>query len=445
MSIRNNDIYNIFYDLLSSIVDDLRRDFIETQQDQLISLRREVFHKFYAVENIKRDSEKVPVGFVDAGFKPYQLDVSIIIPIQISGIVRDENGKLHKIKNLLDKPVNDFLMLYSSRKRRENKYIFTIKIKSFYDNSLLFNKREDAEEASREINKLLLDISGSTIFESPKSFVRLTKYIEGLLELAYALKLLLLLEENGSIVPRYIVLDGTLIKWFSIPRSPRGVDGLDILSIILGISVDEIKKYLFRIVGLSKTSKFTNIIRSHSLFHAKKPDIINGRGLYSLVDLEGIGEAAKILEEYWGRGGSKDFVRETIHIFNRIVYSNYGVYVSRFPITPDYKNVFILDIYLDQPIIDLGKEKVVVNKDKASNVNPYISYIVNTMMHYRTRAIGEPPFGYMEIDNDVRFREDRRKFFEQAFRRILRSRGDLSSRILEQVFSPTTRMRYGYR
>lgn len=441
MSIRINDIY----DLLSSIVDDLRRDFIETQQDQLISLRREVFHKFYAVENINRDSDKIPVAFVDAGFKPYQLDVSIIIPIQISGIIRDENGKLHKIKNLLDKPVNDFLILYSSRKRKDNRYIFTIKIKSLYDNSLLFNKREDAEEVSKEINKLLLNISGSTLFENPKSFIKLTKYVEGLLELAYALKLLLMLEENGSIVPAYIVLDGTLIKWFSIPRRPKGVDGLDILSIILGIDADEIKKYLFRIVGLSKTSKFTNIIRSQSLFYTKKPSTINGRGLYSLVDLEGINNAAKILEEYWKRGGNKDFVRETIRIFNRIVYSNHEVYVARFPLTPDYRNVFILDIYLDKPIIDLGKGEVVLNKDKASSVNPYISYIVNTMMQYRTRIIGEPPYGYMEIDNIVRLREDTRKFFEQALIRVLRSQDDLASRILEQVFSPTTRMRYGYR
>ncbi len=441
MALRIEDIYEV----LASLVDDLRRDFIETQQDPLITLRREVFHNYYAVENISKYADKIPIAFVDAGFKPYQLDVSIIIPIQIGAVIRDENGELHRVKKLLDKPIHDFLLLYSGRRRSGDKYVFTIKIKSFHDNSLLFNTRQEAEEATKRINTLLSSVGKLDVFKGPKFFVKLTKYIEGLLELAYALKLLMMLEERGDIIPSYVVLDGTLIKWFSIRKSPTGIDGLDILSAILGMEVDEIKKYLFRIVGLSKTSKFTNIIRSQSLFHTKKPRDLSGRGLYSLIDLEGIHEASRILEDRLKGKAIKKFVEETINIFNRIVYNKYGVYVARFPLTTDFRNVFMLDIYLDQPIMSIKDEKIIVNENRASSVNPYVSYIVNTMLQYRTRIIGEPPFGYMEVDNIVRLRDDTRKFIEQALIRVLRTQDDLTSRILEQVFSPTTRMRYGYR
>lgn len=441
MALRIEDIYEV----LASLVDDLRHDFIETQQNSLITLRRNVFHYYYAVESISRYADKIPVAFVDAGFKPYQLDVSIIIPIQIGAVIRDEDGKLHRVKKLLDKPVHDFLLLYSGRRRSGDKYSFTIKIKTFHDNSLLFDTRQEAEEATKRINALLSSVGRLNDSKGPKFFAKLTKYIEGLLELAYALKLLMMLEERGSIVPSYAVLDGTLIKWFGIRRRPTSIDGLDILSAILDMEADEIKKYLFRIVGLSKTSKFTNIIRSQSLFHAKKPRHLSGRGLYSLIDLKGIHEAGRILEDRLKEEAIKKFVEEIIKIFNRIVYNNYGVYVARFPLTTDYRNVFMLDIYLDQPVMNIKDEKIIINNNIISSINSYVSYIVNTMLQYRTRIISEPPFGYMEVDNIVRLRDDTRKFIEQALIRVLRTQDDLTSRILEQVFSSTTRMRYGYR
>ncbi len=439
MGIGIEDIYNV----LRSLVEDLKRDFIEVQKDPLISTRREVFYKYYKVENIEGTRGRGRIAFVDAGFKPYQLDVSIIIPLQIGGLVRDEDGKLHKIREILDKPIYDFILLYSNRRNIGGQYVFTVKIKPFHENTLLFETRRDAEDATNRINKLLKDIEGLDRSRQPQFFVKLTKYIEGLLELSYSIKLLRTLEENIGLSPEYVVLDGTLIKWFSIGRTKLGFDGLDILSAILDMDPKEIRGYLFKIIGLSKTTKFTNIIRSQGLFHVKKPRIINGRGFYSLVDLEGVDEIPDLLGGYMEN--NKKFVSETIKILNRIVYSRHNIYVARFPLTTDHRNIFMLDIHLEKPVISLQRDKIVIDKEYASSINPYITYIVNTMLYHRTRITGEPPYGYMEIDHIVRMRDETRRFIEESLVRVLRSSDDLTSKILEQVFSPTTRMRYGYR
>ena len=447
MFLSRDDIIRV----LDTLVEDLRQDFIETQKDDYITLRREVYNNYYSVNPFVTNTAPQPVAFVDGGFKPYQLDVSIIIPLQIGAYIRvNDDRRLRTVKEILDIPVTDNLLLYSSRRRKGNKYVFKVRIKSFQKTSLLFDKDNPDDDASRKINELLSEFNGLNESRSPRFFVKLTKYIEGLLELAYTIKLLMKIE-NESLLEQplsYAVLDGTLIKWFSIKtqRRLREIDGLDILAAILNTEPEKIQKYLYRVVGLAKTTKFTNIIRSQMLFLSKTGFEKPVPGAYTVVNTEALNAICDKLNSFLDKYAAIDFILETLNLFNRIVYNLHKIYVARFPITTDYKNIFMLDIHIDKPIIWLNeKNKVEINIDQARNVNPYISYIVNTLYYHRTPVPGEPPYGYMEVDGLVRLTESIRSLFENALISVLRRYDDLTSRILEQVFSPTTRMRYGYR
>ncbi|OYT39354.1 MAG: hypothetical protein B6U89_04255 [Desulfurococcales archaeon ex4484_58] len=434
---------NYFYEVLNELIEDLNRDFIETQQDELISYRREAFNKYYDVEEIKPVTNGLKYGFIDAGFIVYEFDVSIILPMRISAVIRDSKGELHRINDYLGRTVYDALLLYSARKTIGDRYSFKIRIEPFHDHGLLFDRREEARKVSNEINHLLDEVGNLTKTRSPSFFKKMTRYIEGLLELAYALKLCMELEDRGEDLD-YVVLDGTLIKWFSVRKLPVRIDGLDILSIILSVDKRSLIKYLYRVIGLSKTSKFTNIVRSHSLFNAKKPCGVCGNGLYTRVDINGLRELEKLFNKLLSERALESFIEDTIHLFNRIVFHRHGVWVSRFPLTPDNYTVFMLDIYMDKPILVKEQSLVSYDRNNASLVNSRLDEIVNTLLAYRTRSIGEPPYGYMEVDKDVRLGRNIKRSFEIALLTILREREDYVSRILEQVFSSTTRMRYGY-
>ncbi|RLG81888.1 MAG: hypothetical protein DRO40_09005 [Thermoprotei archaeon] len=447
MFLSRDDIIRV----LGTLIEDLRSDFIETQRDEYIMLRREIYNNYYKVSPFSINNAPQTIAFVDGGFKPYQLDVSIIIPLQIGAYIRvNDDRRLKTVKEVLDIPVTDNLLLYSSRRRRGSKYVFKIRIKSFQKTGLLFDKDNPDDEVSNKINTFLLEFSGLSESRSPKFFVKLTKYIEGLLELAYTIKLLMKTEEESLLDQplSYAVLDGTLIKWFSIKtqKKLKGIDGLDILSAILNTEPEKIKKYLYRVVGLAKTTKFTNIIRGQILFLSKTSSMKHSRGAYTMVNTEALNAICDKLNNFLDKYPATDFVLETLHLLNRIVYNLHNIYVARFPITTDYNNIFMIDIHLDKPIIWMNKKnKVEVNISQARNVNPYLSYIVNTLYYHRTSVPGEPPYGYMEVDGLVRLSESIRSLFENTLISVLRRYDDLTSRILIQVFSPTTRMRYGYR
>ncbi len=451
MSLRGFNIEKV----LESLVDDLRRDFIESHRDEYIAFRRRVYSEYYGVRGISINNDPVPIAFIDAGFKIYQFDVSMIIPMQIGAYIRANGDKLLTVTKTLGYPSTDTILLYSSRRRSGENYVFSIKIRSFQDKTLLFKSRDEAEEASKRINKLLSE-TRIHVSKGPKLFVKLTKYMEGLLELAYTIKLLMLSDEAGlEYKPVYAVLDGTLIKWFSIKRQKyfRSIDGLDVLSAILGVEPERIKEYLFRIVGLSKTTKFTNIIRAQTLFLSNKKIMFeNPYGSHAIINTEKLEDVSSELNKMHQVKAAKKFIEETIKLFNRIVYNLHNIYVARFPITCDYRTIFMLDIHLDKPIIwfDKSRNKFLTDRVKAEEVNPYISYIINTLYSrrsglYNRPLTGSPPYGYMETDLLVRFNETARKLFEDSLIRILSRYDDLTARILEQLFSPTTRMRYGYR
>lgn len=435
------------FSTITSLVEDLREDYIASREDKYVKIRREVFKNYYIVKRIQ-NLQPATIGFVDAGFKKYKLDVSIIMPIHLGGVIKDLDGNILTLNNLLEEPPTDMLLLYASRRRHEGGYKFKFRLKTLHKKSFLLEDEAGAEEANKRLNEIL-EASGLTLSrKTPKIFTKLTQYIEGLVELAYAIKLLMKLEEKGYNID-YIVLDGTLVKWFSIRRAekPQRIDGLDIVAAILGEKINTVKPYLSRIIGLSKTTSFTRLIRSHELFYYKLVDPgVPRDNLYSLIDIYGVKRASKLLTDFLSKYPVKDFVLETIHILNRPVYFYHGIYVSRFPLTMDGMNVFTIDIYLERPIIDLKEEEVVVSEDQwITSVNSCIMYIVQSLFSQRTRIYAEPPSGFMEVDNLVRFRPELQALFEQALLAALSQVDDLTARILRQVFTSTIHMRYGYR
>jgi hypothetical protein len=138
-------------------------------------------------------------------------------------------------------------------------------------------------------------------------------------------------------------------------------------------------------------------------------------------------------------------VEEVVRVINRVVYDRNGVYVARFPLTPDSRNVFVLDLHIPEPILSVGDD-VRFNVDVATRVREVLSGVVNELFRIRSKLTGEPPYGYMEVDRVVRFSKEEDKVFEGALISLVRSSlEDELADVLVQVFSPTTRMRYGYR
>ncbi|MEM1676149.1 MAG: hypothetical protein QXL68_06215, partial [Desulfurococcaceae archaeon] len=140
-----------------------------------------------------------------------------------------------------------------------------------------------------------------------------------------------------------------------------------------------------------------------------------------------------------------DFIDETIKVFNRIVYDKHGVYVSRFPITSDFTNVFVADLYSKNQVIGLKSDNIIVNHVEANNINHRIHSIVPNLYIYRSKLIGEPPLGYMEIDGFIRYSRELAIVFENLFLKTMNYIDEPLLKPLIQAFSSTMRMRYGYR
>lgn len=429
-------------DILSEVVDDLKQDYLSSKSDELVRLRDQVLGSFYEVKSIATPSESLAVGFVDAGFHPYKTDVSFIVPMKIGALLRDYDGRILTVNEVLSKPSVESMVLYSSRRPSGETYEFRVKVRSASDNSLLFEKRGDDLIASQEINRFVREFIRPSLKKEPAFFTRFTKYIEGLIELAYAVKLLYSIRGAGLKL-RYVALDGTLIKWFAVERASSGqVDGLNIASALSGLDVDTVKNLLWSVVGLSKTTKFTNLARSYGLFHSS---IGASNGLYTTPSL-GKGEiVCRILTEQLSMPKRRDLAKEIVRMVNRVVYDKNGVYVSRFPLTTDSKNVFVLDLHVPEPILSVS-DTVKYNAHVAAHVRRVLDEVVNELFRIRSKLVGEPPYGSMEVDRLVRFGKEESAAFEDTLISLARSslEDELASALV-QAFSPTTRMRYGYR
>ncbi len=429
-------------EILSEVISDLKQDYLSSKNDELVRVRDQVLKSYYEVKNMSTSSKPFIVGFVDAGFHLYKTDISFIIPIRIGALLRDSDGRLLTVNEVLSKSSVENIVLYSSRRPSGGKYEFRVKVRSANSNSLLFEKPGDDLIASQEINRFVRDFVKPSRKKEPAFFTKFTKYVEGLIELAYAVKLLHKAGEVG-LKPKYVVLDGTLIKWFAVEKAGSDrVDGLNIVSALAGTDVGTIKNILWSVVGLSKTTKFTNIARSYRLFQNLKK---MSRSLYTTPNVSGGETVCRILSEQLLIPEKRNIVKEIIRVVNRVVYYRNNVYVARFPLTPDSKNVFVLDVHVPEPILSVS-DTVKFDVNVATHVRRVLDEVVNELFRIRSKLVVEPPYGYMEVDRIVRFSREESKVFEDTLiSLVLSSLEDELADVLVQVFSPTTRMRYGYR
>ncbi|MEM0380961.1 MAG: hypothetical protein QXT88_00850 [Desulfurococcaceae archaeon] len=436
---------HILIDALRYVVEKLKEDYLISSRDEITRSIENIYTNYYAVNTLNPVDSNDWFIFVDAGFKPYALDVAVVTPVQFGALIRDENGIVRKISDILNKPCTDSILLYAGRRRVGTEHDFRISISTMNRENLLFENSSSCIRISEKLSEIVRNFAGSTgLTRKSRFFVKLANYIESLIELTYGLKTYILIKEKLGIDP-YVVLDGTLIKWFSIKKRVE-YDGLDIVATILETDVKDVKAYLSRVVGLSKTTKFTTIARSYSIFvKAENKSSWKSRGFYTTINTVDASKVIAELEKLFEKQISESFIKEIVRTLCRIVFNKHMIYVARFPVTADQRTIFVIDVYIDKPVIKVDRGKVYFDNDAAEEVNNRLRKIVPQLFSIRSKLTGEPPYGYMEVDQLVRLPSKISRVFETVLINYMRSLNDPSLTPLIQAFTTTLYMRYGYR
>ncbi len=429
--------------IFADVYMEVKNDVAATREDPLTELFNEVYGSFYRAETVERGWNR-PVGFVDAGFKSYAFDVMSLSYIQVGGLIRTEDGELTPLRSFVkDAPVMDTYIIYVTRRRVSGRegphYVFRAGIKTPDEETLLFGSRREVEEASRRVSETLSRLHLDVSYRNRKQFKKITEYLEGLLELAYAVKLYEYASREASV--EYVCLDGTLLRWFSIRGRGIRADGLDILAAMLGVEPAEARGKLDRIVGLSKKTNLLSVMRARS--------VLRGRDTYANVNLIGAEKAAATLRwvvregyKYGDEQLDKGMVDQITMVINRPVFPAHGVWVARFPLTMDGENVMVLDLYRPGFILDSRGE---LDRDLARKTVDDVRRVVNTLYAYREPLEGEPPMGFMKVDEIVRLRSGESRIIETLLLEAARRTGDRDAMSIAASLASTLRMRYGYR
>ena len=272
--------------------------------------------------------------------------------------------------------------------------------------------------------------------------------IEGLIEIAYGIRLIQYANEIDK-----VVIDGTLIKWLRPKRERLKAegDGLNVLAAILDEEIDIVKKYCLRgVIGLAKTTRFTTLSRSMSVF---REHLRPGKGLYEYytsVNTEGLNELQKLLrmaETGEFNGGLRvphDIIVSIIKKFNTCVFPAHELWVARFPLTMDGMYVMVLDTYIEKPIVNY---EVHVDKDMANEVNKRVKESVSKVFYAKSPLTGRPPTGFMELDENVRVTGEVKRDIENYMLAVVLRRyamDDPVKWIILQAVQGASRMRFGY-
>ena len=439
-------------DNLGDLLNKISSQISEVSEDPITELMRTAFKNYYKVRALERvvGSE---IGFVDAGIYPLDLSVATLMYIQLGGLIRDCSGNLKLINSVsgLEKlpPVEKIILSVTKRRKMVNgtiRYFFEVEIKSPEKNSLLFESPNDARRVSKRITEML-EVLGLTIdLKKPRLYRKLSKYIEGLIELAYGIKLL---KEAG---PDKVVIDGTLVRWLR-PRKLRKdykIDGINILAVLTGLRESEvIRECLEGVYGISKTTAFPTVSRAMNLF--SEPIKRGKHELYTIVDDGKINYLKMGLDEAEKRF-SKEVVEDVIKKFCLRVFPQNNIWVLRFPITMDGNHVMVLDVYSEKPTIYYSKEGhgeriLRIYPEIIAKVNSKVEEGVLKIFYVKSPLMGRPPMGLMEVDEHVRISGELRKTI-MAYMQIaaLKYAGKNPSMLktLLQIIGGSMRLRYGY-
>ena len=435
-------------DLLSKISSQIS----EVSKDPITELIGFAFKNYYKVKTLDKVVAS-EVGFVDAGIYPLDLSVATLMYIQLGSLIRDKSGNLKLINsfNGLEKlpPIERIVLSVTKRRKMVNgsvRYFFEVEIRTPERNSLLFETPEDAKIVSKRITEMLEALGLTVDLKKPKLYRKISKYIEGLIELAYGIKLL------REVKIDKVVIDGTLVRWLRPKRLRKDykIDGINILAALTNLQVDKVvRECLEGVYGISKTTAFPTVSRSMNLFgefisHGKHE-------LYTVIDNEKINYLKMKLEEAEEKF-SRETVEDIVKMFSSRVFPQNGIWVLRFPLTMDGNHVMVLDIYSEKPAIQYAKGKrgeraLKIYPENIVKANSKVEEGVLKIFYMKSPLTGRPPMGLMEVDEHVRISGELRKTI-LAYLRIaaLKYAGKDPSMLktLLQIISGSMRLRYGY-
>ncbi len=443
--------------VLENVLGSLAKMVSEVAQDEVTKLFAEIYQQYYTVKKLEE-----PIGsniaFVDAGIYPLDMDIARVMYIQIGALIRDSDGELrtiNSISGLEHYPPVERIILTVTRRRTFSggvlRHIFEVKIQTPERSSLLLENNSEAQRVSKEITEILRELGLTIEPRRPLLYRKLARYIEGLIELAYGLKL----AEYGDLSKA--VIDGTLIRWLRPKRKSikHKVDGLNILSAILNSKVSDVKKQCVdKLAGLAKTTAFTTLARAIKIFER---EIRNGHyELYTLINKRSLPSIKMLLEtvEELGFEGyriPREVIEDLIKKLCTRVYPANELWVSRFPLTMDGDHIMVLDVYSEKPPLGYMRESgariLRTHLNVIDDINSRVDKIVREMFYAKSPLAGRPPTGLMEVDENVRVYGDLRKLFEAhltvAALNISKRNKELS-KILMQIIKGTLRLRLGY-
>jgi hypothetical protein len=439
MSILENPL-NRLLGVVEKVVKELREDYTRSRASGIIGAREGVYREYYEVRETPPAPQTRPVIFVDAGFHVLETDVLILMLVNVGGVVRGLEGRLLYPPHIGDYEPTDALILYGRWSEAESDERFKLRVVPISERPLLYND-EKAEKVSNELTRLINERSRRVVssVKRLRLYRRLVKYLEQLIEVAYALKL-----QDRVGVHSLAFVDGTLVRWFSTRAGlvHFEFDGLDMLEVLTGLDKATLKRRLKSVYGLVKQTKITSIARARWLFSSRPPSPL---GMYTTTNPERARRAADKINSVKESYGD-EAARETVNLFNRFVHPRSGVWASRFPITTDSISVLHLEVHLDSPIIAYEPRVGAYALEKAtSEVAERVPRVVEELMACRSSINWRPPYGFMEVDEKVRIPTRLLHRLEDLFIAMLRRETGVVGHPLEYLFDLTRKMRLGYR
>lgn len=428
---------------------EISNDFTAICQDPIVKLGKVVYENYYVPAVIGHPPvTEGYVGFVDSGFTIMELGDAAVAITLVSAILRPILGGKDDLVFAnaflgLDSTQVDCLLLYVVRKYSDEGYVYRVSVKALMENNFLI-RSEDEDSVSEALNNALVKVC--LRFTEKRSVMRaLLKYLIKLIELAYAVKVL---EKSRNSI-EYMVLDGSLLRWFTVGKVRRGTDRLSMTAAFLRRDSSSVRGHLRRIVGLSKTTSLTNLLRASSLFRRAGHE----HNVYGEVNVRGLEYVEEVLNKFLVNNHVRDAVKvikSIVKKFNTRVYRAHDIYVLRFPILSGPGYVFMLDIHSNKPIIEpplKEGESVKTYLASATQANAYLARAVPTIFAVRESVIGYPPYGFMTVDYVVRMgRKKSQLIMEkmcQTLREVVEQRHELSS--IAQLLGASVLLRHGYR
>ena len=422
---------DLIVEALEDVLREAEADYKRSSGTPLQEVEFRVYSALYELRKLSAPRKELGVLFVDSGFKTYETDVNVIRYVEIAGVYRDPEGKVVDCGARVDS-----LVIYASRFRGNGVYEVHVYLRPI-NTPVLGGDASFASTVSQELTRAVREFFPTGI-RRPHVFKRFANYLTSLLELAYAVKLYVKLREEKGLNP-IVVVDGSLTRWFAIKRA-TGVDGVDVLEMFTGLSEGEVVSALEKVVGLSKTTKLTNLLRVKRLLAER--GVSEGEEVFGVFNASVPSSLVQVSGE-----NVYQALREHVKVYNRLVYQRRGVWSARSPVRVADGGIYMVDVYSKAPVVVATRSGIKVNEEAARAVNEKLESYVPTIFAYRERLHGLPPTGYMQVDLAVRVGGEKSRALDTSLVKAMSkvAESEVNKALALLLASRSTLKRYGYR